>query len=163
MATSTALKLLYAGDDVTTLRICTLDIELPGGEHIRLAHSYEDHMLGVDGVQQLFEACGLEISLPERSTSGNQSLRFGLGVVDGRAHRLISNALDSGQPSYVVYREYVSTDTSAPAAAPKRMLIQGGDLNSNVLQVEGSYFDLLNLAWPRDRYTADQAPGVKYQ
>lgn len=101
--------------------------------------------------------------LPERSTVGNQSLRFGLGVVDGRAHRLISDALDSGLPSYVVYREYVSTDTSAPAAAPKRMLIQGGDLNSNALQIEASYFDLLNLAWPRDRYTADKAPGVKYQ
>ena len=81
MTSSTALKLLYAGDDVETVRICTLDIELPGGQHIRLAHSYEDLILGVNGVPQLFEACGLEISLPERSTSGNQSLRFGLGVV----------------------------------------------------------------------------------
>lgn len=163
MAISTALKLLYAGDDVTMVRITTLDIELPGGHHVRLAHSYEDHMLGVDGVPQMFEACGLEISLPERGPSGNQTLRFGLGVVDGRAHKLITEALESGLPSYVVYREYLSADTSAPAAAPKRMLIVGGDMNANALQIEASYFDLLNLAWPRERYTADKAPGVKYQ
>lgn len=163
MTHSTVLKLLYAGSDVATVRIPTLDIELPGGDHVRLAHSYEDHMLGVDGVMQPFEACGLDIALPERSTGGSQSLRFSLGVIDGRAHRLIIDALDSGQPTYVVYREYLHIDPSAPATAPMRMLILSGDMSGNALQIEASYFDLLNLAWPRDRYTSDKAPGVKYQ
>lgn len=162
MTRSAILDLLYAGGDLTTVRICTLDIELPGGEHVRLAQSYEDHMLGVDGVMQLFEGCSIEISMPESSAGGSQTLRFGLGVVDGRAHRLISEALESGAPSYVVYREYLHTDTSAPAAAPKRMLIVGGDMNKNALQIECAYFDMLNLALSRDRYTADKAPGVKY-
>ena len=163
MATSTALRLLYAGDDLSTVRIPTLDIELPGGEHIRLAHSYEDHMLGVNGERQRFEACGLDIALPERSTGGSQSLRFSLGINDGRAHRLIVGALDSGQPTFVVYREYLSVDPSAPASSPLRMLVLGGDMSGNALQIEASYFDLLNLAWPRERYTTEKAPGVKYQ
>jgi hypothetical protein len=159
---TTALKLLYAGSDLTTVRILTLDIELPGDEHIRLANSYEDHMLGVEGVMQRFEACGMDIALPARDTSGNQYLQFALGVVDGRAHRLISDALDTGKPAYLVYREYLDADTSAPAAAPKRMLITGGDMSGSTLQVEASYFDLLGITWPRDRYTVENAPGTKY-
>lgn len=160
---NTALKLLNAGADLTTARIHTLDIELPGGEHVRLALGYENLSLGVDGVAQWFEACQLDLALPNRDTSGNQTLRFSLDLNDGRANRLIRDALESGEPASVVYREYLSIDTSAPAKAPQRMLILGGDLNNNAMQIEGSYYDLLNLLLTRDRFTAAAAPGVKYQ
>lgn len=161
--TSTALRAVYSGADLNTVRLLTLDIELPGGEHVRLVQSFEDQMLGVNGVLQRFEACGIDLSLPVRDTSGNQFLRFGLGIVDGRPHRLIAQALEAGQAVYLVYREYLHTDPTVPASAPKRMLIQGGDMNFMALQVDASYFDMLGIAWPRDRYTVDKAPGVKYQ
>lgn len=163
MTISTVLKTVYASAPSEVLRIQTVDIELPGGEHVRLVNDYFDATLGVDGVPQVFEACGMDITLPTKDEGGSQTLKFGLGVLDDdRINGLIEEALDSGQPAYLVYREYLSTDTTAPAIAPIRMTVLGGAFDQGELGIEGSYFDMLNLHWPRGRYTLEDAPGIKY-
>lgn len=161
MAISKLLQTVYASAPTDVVIIPTLEIQAPG-ETIRLVHAYEDQQLKVDGVMQTFESCSIQIALPAKDTSGNQTLTFGLGLVDGRAQRIIMDAIDTGQPSYLVYREYLSTDTSAPARTPIRMVISGGQFSGAMVQIEASYFDMLNTAWPRERYTVESAPGVKY-
>lgn len=163
MTISTVLKTVYASAPSEVLRIQTVDVELPGGEHVRLVNDYFDATLGVDGVPQVFEACGMDITLPTKDDSGNQTLQFALGVLDDdRVNGLIAEALDSGQPVYLVYREYLSTDTTAPAMAPIRMTVLGGAFEEGELGIEGSYFDMLNARWPRESYTLQNAPGTKY-
>jgi hypothetical protein len=163
MTISTVLKTVYASAPSEVLRIQTVDIELPGGQHVRLVNDFFDATLGVDGVPQLFEACGMDITLPNKDASGNQTLQFALGVLDDdRINGLIAQALDAGQPVYLVYREYLNTDTTAPAMAPIRMTVLGGAFDEDQLGIEGSYFDMLNTAWPRERYTLENAPGTKY-
>ena len=162
MAISTRLRTVYASAPTDTAIIATLDMELPG-EHVRLVDDFEDMTLGVNGVPQVFEACGLDIALPTKDNSGNQSLQFALGILDDdRINELVVTALDADQPVYLTYREYLSTDTSAPAAAPIRMTVLGGEFNEDTLGLEASYYDLLNTAWPRERYTLANAPGIKY-
>lgn len=163
MTINTALKTVYASAPSEVLRIQTLEVELPGDQRVRLVNDYFDATLGVDGVPQVFEACSMDITLPSKDEGGNQALKFSLGVLDDdRINRLIAEALDSGKPAYLVYREYLSTDTSAPAMAPIRMTVLGGAFEQGELGIEGSYFDMLNMAWPRDRYTLEDAPGIKY-
>lgn len=163
MTISTVLKTVYASAPSEVLRIQTVDVELPGGEHVRLVNDYFDATLGVDGVPQVFEACGMEITLPTKDDSGNQALQFALGVLDDdRVNGSIAAALDSGQPVYLMYREYLNTDTSAPAMAPIRMTVLGGAFDEDELGIEGSYFDMLNSRWPRESYTLQNAPGTKY-
>lgn len=164
MSISQALKVLYAsgGDEV---RIQTLTLEMPSGEHVRLVQSYYPEMLGIDGVMHEFEPVGMEIDLPTKDDSGNQTLKFAIGFLEQeeRINGMIDAAIESGSPVYLVYREYISTDKSAPAMAPIRMTVQGGVFDIDELGLEGSYFDMLNAAWPRERYTIELAPGVKYQ
>lgn len=162
MTISTALKTVYAsGGD---MRIQTLTVELPSGEQVRLVNGYFAMMLGVNGQMVEFEPCGMEIDLPQKQEGGNQTLKFALGIMDDdRISALIEMSMESGLPAYLVYREYLATDVSAPALAPIRMTVQGGVFESNELGIEGSYFDMLNSKFPRQSYTIELAPGLKHQ
>lgn len=162
MVISTSLRTVYASAPTDVVLISTLEIELPG-ENIRLVSDYAEMLLGVDGVMQLFEPCALDISLPAKDNSGNQSLQFAIGIVDDdRINALVESALNAGVEIYLTYREYLSTDTSAPASSPIRMTVLGGEFNQDNFGIEASYFDLLNTSWPRERYTLLNAPGTKY-
>jgi hypothetical protein len=62
----------------------------------------------------------------------------------------------------VIYRLYLESDKTAPAALPFEMVLSGGGFDGIMVGIEASYYDLLNTAWPRDRYTAEFAPGLRY-
>ena len=71
-------------------------------------------------------------------------------------------ALESNTPITLIYLEYLESDKSAPARQPYIMTISGIQLEGDEAQIEASYWDILNYAWPRQRYTEETAPGIKY-
>lgn len=156
------IKTVYASAPTDQVIIGSLEILVPGSEPLRVAADYESHWLGVDGVMRLFEAGPLSIALPSRDTRGNQALRFGVSGVSGRAQRLVDQALQASEPSTMVYREYLESDKSAPASRPLTMDIVGGFFEGPDAVFEGSFYDLLNSAWPRERYTSITAPGIQW-
>lgn len=163
MTISTILATEYSSAPDGQRLLITLDVTFPDGSHKRLVQSYEDETLHVDGLPQVFEACAFDYERPDKDTSGNQSLKFAVGILgDEGVEELIATALDSGQEVYVTYREYLLPDRLAPASAPVTMLVQGGEFDDDQLYIEGAYFDMLNSRWPRDRYTLLNAPGIKY-
>lgn len=158
MAISEILQTVYASAPTDKVIFHTLEIESEGMQSIRLVHGYDDMVLG----GQLFEACQMSIGLPEKNTAGNQTLRFGVGLVDSRALKAVRAAQETGAVVFLLYREFLNSDPSTPARKMLRMEVVGGEFGDGVLQVEASYFDMLNFAWPRDWYTAENAPGLKY-
>jgi len=42
------------------------------------------------------------------------------------------------------------------------MVVIDASFSQSAVQVTASYNDIINRAWPRRRYTADFAPGLKY-
>lgn len=161
MAISTVLQTVYASALAEVVIIPTLEINMPGYV-VRLAASYEPYRLGVDGVMRDFEPCQMDLALPPKDSSGNQTLQFAVSAVDGRAERYVTEALEAGAMVTLTYREYLSTDTSAPARNPITLTVIGGAFEGLQAQFECSYYDMLNTAWPRERYTVDKAPGLKY-
>lgn len=158
----TILSIVYASAPDSEVIIPTLEIQIPTGDPIRICADFEDHVLGVDGVYHLFEAGAISIALPKKDTSGQQALTFGIANVSGRAQRYVDEALESGAQVKLIYREYLISDKSEPARRPYEMVLSGGQLEGGEAVFEGSYYDLLNAAWPRERYTAQNAPGLKY-
>jgi hypothetical protein len=158
----TILSVVYASAPTDEVIIPTLEIQIPNGEPIRICSGFEDQVLGVDGVYHLFEAGSLSIALPKKDTSGQQTLTFGVANVSGIAQSYIDESLESGEQVPLIFREYLVSDKSAPARRPYTMVLVGGRLEGGEAQFEGSYQDLLNQAWPRERYTAQNAPGIKY-
>ena len=156
----TILATVYASAPADEVVIPTIELTSAGWtEPVRVCMGYEDITTDVG----TFTATAMEVALPERNTQGYQSLRFAIANVSGQAQRLIDDADETGDPIELIYRVYLASDLTAPAEQPKRFLVREVTFNNQgAVQVSAAYKDLINRAWPRVRYTADFAPGLKY-
>lgn len=158
MAYSETLQRAYASAPADTILLTTIEFE---GYDLRFVQNYEDMPFG--GV--LYEACAMSVTLPNKSTSLNQTLRISFGAVDDRAQAVVDAVRESGQPLVMLCKEWFATNPNYPTKKPVRMQVLGGgfDDTQGILQVEASYFDVLNSKWPREIYTVHNAPGMKWQ
>lgn len=130
---------------------------------ILICSGFEDHTCTTEDARSLtFKAAGIEVALPKRDTSGTQVLTFAIDNVTGEAQRLIDAALEARQMIHLVFRHYLSSDKSAPAANPLRFVVREGSMSGTSVQIKAAFFDLINTAWPRRFYTASFAPGLRY-
>lgn len=158
----TILEQVYAsGGDVL---LNTLELSCAAwAESILLCDGFEDQAcITEDGRAVTFIASGIAVALPSRGTSGGQTLAFAIDNVTGEAQQKIDTALEAEERIILTYRCYLASDKSAPAEAPYRMTVLSGQIKGPSVQVEAGYYDLINAAWPRDLYTTDFAPGLKY-
>lgn len=159
----TILSVVYASAPAAEVLIPTLEIKHPAISTIRTCAGFEDHALTLEGGEDaLFRGSGLDVSLPARNASGQQDLAFAIENVTGIAQDAIDRAMQSGGEIRVIYREYLASDTAAPAAPPLRMVLTDARFKGSMVQVTASYMDIINRAWPRERYTAEFAPGLRY-
>ena len=157
----TILSVVYASAPTNELIIPTLEIQLPE-RWVRICASFEDQLLGVNGEMVWFEAGSLSITLPSKNSTSVQTLTFGVPAIDGAIQRYVDEALEADLEVKLIYREYLESDKSAPSRAPTVMTIRGGIFEDVEAQFEAGYYDILNTAWPRPRYTADTAPGIRF-
>lgn len=157
------IETVYASAPSDQVILSTLEILVPGEEPIRVVAAYEDLTATLETDETVtFKAGPFEFARPNRDTSGQQTLEFSIANVTGEAQQAFEAALEADSEVPVIYREYLSTDLSAPAKLPYRMTLRGGSFEGIMVQVEAGYYDWLNTAWPRNRYTADFAPGLRY-
>jgi len=157
----TILATVYASAPDSEVLIPTIELDSAGwGAPIRICVGFEDKTTDAG----VFTAAGLDVALPARDTRGTQSLIFAIDNVTGEAQRLIDQALESGAEIVLRYRLYLDSDLSAPAEQPKVFSVTEATFTpTGTVQITASYKDLIGRAWPRLRYTADFAPGLKYQ
>lgn len=156
------LETVYAsGGDIV---IHTLELSCAAwAAPIFLCNGFEDHTCtDEDGRTVTFTASGISIALPKKDNSGDQSLTFAIDNVTGEAQALIDAAIESNERITLTYRPFLASDKSTPADPPYRMTVLPGSTQGVSVQIRAGFFDALNTAWPRDRYTATFAPGLKY-
>ena len=159
----TLIATLYASAPAGEVLIPTIEVRHASMPSVYLTVGFDDVAATLEtSATVTFTACGLDIALPDRDASGNQSLIFAIDNVTGEAQRFVDAALTAGGDLLLIYREYLAGDLGAPASVPKVLHIIGGTFEGGTFQAEASYYDMLNTAWPRERYTADFAPGIKY-
>ena len=158
----TILKTVYASAPEDELILITLELHLSPEHVLRVVQGFENQMLAVDGVYHEFTAAAISVALPSSNTRGQQTLRFSIGGVNHLAQKYIDEALEHSTPITLIYREYLESDKSVPARQPYVMNLSGLQLEGDGAQIEASYWDILNYAWPRQRYTEETAPGIKY-
>ena len=157
------IEIVYASAPADQVIINTLEIKHPSIDTIRICADYADHVLTLETAEVVtFEQSGFDIQLPNKDTSGNQVLTFAVSNVDGVAQAALDEAMSAGGEITITYRAYLASDTSAPAEPPTVMTLIGATFQSGTVQLKASYFDLLNTAWPRRRYTSDFSPAIKY-
>lgn len=130
---------------------------------ILLCNGYDNQTCITEDARTLtFLASGIQIALPKRDTAGTQVLSFAIDNVTGEAQTLVDTALVAGARILMTFRHYLSTDLTAPAEPPLKLIVRDGQMEGTVLTVNAAFFDLINTAWPRRFYTAAFAPGLRY-
>lgn len=169
MAISTLLQTVYSTAPPDALLLETIEIRVPNLHPLRYVDGFEDRRLGwVLGsgagitLYPVFTAANISIDLPKVSAGGNQTLKFGFAGSADIAEPYIRAALESTAPSVLIYRQYLSSDIRKPCRTPYTMTIVGGEIKGGDVIFEAAYMDMLNLAWPRERYTSESAPGIRY-
>ena len=155
----------YASAPAGIAHISTLEITHSSFRAIRTCSGFVDQAATLEtGEVVTFKASALDVSLPARDATGQQNLQFAIENVTGQAQNAILAVIDSDDPEpvTVIYRMYLSSDLSEPAEPPLRMVLVAPEFKGATMQVVCSYLDIINMAWPRDRYTTDFAPGLKY-
>lgn len=157
------IETVYASAPSDQVILPTLEILVPGEEPIRVVAAYEDLTATLETNETVtFRAGPFEHKEPSKNTNGQQTLTFAIANVTGEAQKAIDAALSSDAHVPVNYRVYLSSDLSAPAKQPYKMILRGGTFEGMMVMVEAGYYDLLNVAWPRRRYLASEFPGLRY-
>ena len=157
----TQIKRLYASSGPEVI-IETLQITVGSDVHY-LYQGYEDITATTEsGNTVTFTACAIDIALPARNADGTQDLKFALCNVDGVVSTTIRNALANRLPASLTYRSFISTDFAAPAAVPYTLKIKSGYWTATEVQITAGYMNVLDMAWPRYRYTLPVFPGLRY-
>ena len=157
------ISVTYASSPSSDLLISTLEFNNEAAGVIRLAQSFNDVTATTEFAETVtFMQSAWEVSLPNKDATGQQTLQFQICNVTGEAQRFVDDCLSSGKATQVIYREFYADDLSAPASTPIKMTLRGGSAEGITVGIEAGYFDLLNVGWPRFRYTPEFAPGLKY-
>lgn len=157
-----ALEVAYAsGGD---LIISTLELSCPAWDTpLYLVQDYVELTATTEaGVTVTFQASAIAVELPKLDNTGAQTLTLTIDNVTGEAQQRLDASLEAEARVTIVYREYLGSVLTEPADRPYRMTAYGGTMEGPTIQIEAGYFDLLNLACFRDRYTSVYAPGLTY-
>lgn len=157
----TILDRLYASSGSEVI-IETLQINIGSTVHF-FCKGYEDITATVENGDVLtFSAASIDIALPARNSDGTQDLQFAISNIDGEVSTAIRKALENLEIGSLTYRQYVSTDLSAPATVPYTLAIKSGSWTAIQAQITAGYMNVLDTAWPRFRYTLNEFPGLRY-
>ncbi len=159
----TILQRVYASAPADQILLPTLEIASSASPSIYTCGGFENHNLTLEtGEEVEFIASALTVALPPRNASGQQNLNFAVENVTGQAQRFVDEALEAGVSIQVIFRIYLVSDPSSPQEPPLKMVAKTPKFSGPTLQVTASYADIIGRAWPRRRYTAEFAPGLKY-
>ena len=149
-----SLEEIYASGG--RLPIVTLTIRNDAIGTLRYVLGYENMNLYGD----TYEKSAFTVSMPERSDSGFSDLSFGVDGVSGEAYEYMKRVIASKESTFITVTQwhYEYHDKLSELT----LTITGGRITRESATFTASFCDMLNLEFPRLRYTAANAPGLKY-
>lgn len=112
----------------------------------------------IDDVE--YEPSAFTVQMPERSDNGFQDLSFSICGVNGQCYDYVKRVLTSNEPTYLTLTEWHPEDLSRLYTIS--LTVTGGQLTRERADFTASFCDMLNTEFPKLRYTAYNAPGLKY-
>lgn len=146
----------------------TIEIYHPSFNSLRFVRSYSDKTLTLEAsaprdpsTAVLFKALNFEVTNPEQDESPSVNIRIQLGRVGSEAKAELKKIRDFGfyQPAQVIYRRFLSDDTSAPVKVYKLYadspVIQANNVAINATDENPNRQDVSRL------YTYQVFPGLE--
>lgn len=166
---SIAIKEAYASAPANVVIYHTIELRHPAfTSPIRVVRDYANlsarlELTAVDSPGQVVDFIGFsfEFTKPEVSAAGVPQIQIEIDNVDRAIVANIEAAMSSTELVQCTYREFISTDLSAPQNNPP--------LNMTIITVSADVFrvkctagfpNLMNYKFPRTEYDAETFPGL---
>lgn len=134
-------------------------------EPINIVKGDRNYLIDIDGQPVLFEQGQITYEKPENTAGAVQSMTFGFAGVSRQALKYAVESIENKTPVFVELFEFAVIDgESTPVLLYRSRAIQvvSGRINSSTASFQAMTQDLLNRRYPRQRYTPQNAPGIKY-
>lgn len=170
MATSDALNIARASAPSSVVIIECIEIRHDSfPAPIRLTNQRADVVATLEATAPedastavTFTAAYFDLTLPRQGAQGTQSLNLVLGNVDKAVRQHLDIAVANPTPITVIYRHYLSTDTSAPAVdPPPRLTFRGATADVFTVNAEAATVDWINGKLHSRKYTLLDFPGLR--
>jgi hypothetical protein len=168
-ALSQAIKEAYASAPANVVIYHTLELRHPAfTAPIRVVRDYEDLTATLEatapanpGASVTFTRFAFDFTKPEVSASGVPQMSIEIDNVDRSIVANIEAALGTADLVTATYREYISSDLTAPQNDPPiHMTIMS--INATVFRVKAvaGFPDLMNRRFPTTEYDSETFPGL---
>ncbi len=158
---TSALDTFYVSGG-TDLGLNTLEIS-DGVTTFYFVEAFEDVDAYLEtGELVTFKACAMQVALPARNADGTQDLKFAICNIDGSVSTQVRASLAANRKASVTYREYLDSDRGAPARPPVTLEVKKGQWTAMQVDITAGYMNILDTAWPRELYTLNKFPGIRY-
>lgn len=162
-AYTAAIKEAFAIAPATKVIYHTLEVRQTGVQSpIYLVRARREWVADDEnGDERTFQPCGFNFTLPPANEEGFQSLNVSIDNISREASDFIKTALTEEVPVEIIYRPYLSDDTSGPQMDPPLVLFLK-DIQITDLQVTGraTFMDIVNKKFPSDIYTREVFPSL---
>lgn len=161
---SLKLSRIYNSAPVDDAHLLLMQLDCTAwAEPVRLAVSGRDETVTLPGGSvATFVWSGLSINLPDQAASGTQDLAFGLDGVTIDVLEKIDAALAADATVTATLYVYTQKFRDAPQKTPLTLEVTSVVADSKSVQCGARARDVINAAFPRLRYTPNNAPGLKY-
>ena len=160
---SQALKEAYAAAPADVVVYDTITLNHPAFDQpIYLVNDYDDLLaLLEDSTPVTFLRFAFRLVRPEVSPVGVPQVTVEIDNVSRDILANVQLAMQSTGIITMTYRQYISTDLSAPQNDPP-MTMELSNINADVFKVSATagFGDLQNKRFPNQEYTAERFPGL---
>jgi len=128
-----------------------------------ICNGYEDQTVTDENGRVItFEAANIAIALAAKNNKGNQTLAFGVADGSGEVSQRVDQSVDARIRVHAIYRTYLESNKEAPQEAPYYLSVAAVNMKGIIAQIQAIFFNMLGVAWPRNLYTTNVAPGLRW-
>lgn len=155
---------ILSNNPVEFFIIPAIRVQIAGAEPICLCHAYRDYVFELDGQQVEFMGGQFTLEEPKRNTNTAQSLKFGFAGASARASSMVRQSLETGEPVSLEIFKFIEhrTGTTKLGDRYRPMELLASTIEGDVATFEGRFAGILDLAFPREVFNSDNAPGTIY-
>lgn len=144
--------------------IRTLELRCPAwASAVYICTGFEDiTAVTENGDTVTFIGANIDIALASKNNKGNQTLAFAVDNTTGEVSQRVDQAIDGNARVTAIYRTYLSGNLTAPAERPYTLSLLSGTIQGIEAQLQTGYFNMIGVAWPRELYTVNEYPALRY-
>ena len=166
---SAAIQEAYASAPQDVVILHTLEINHASfTSPIRVVRDHIDHALTLESTAPhdpstavTFSAFNFDFSLPEVNDQGNPEITISIDNVSAEIVGYLDQAAQTATMITVIYRPFLSTDTSAPSMNPPLTLtIREAHADIFRVTVKAGFPNLGSRKFPNETYTSERFPGL---